>query len=137
MINLRAAIGMGGVFLVFSLFSWGCGNPEAPKITKVRLSYWDSLADDGIWVPFEDGETAPQSSVRIQGNITDNTAVVNPRIAWIGERNDVDEEGFIECSHGTKEPFACEMRCEGPTADGYFECTPALDVRKLIRGIVL
>jgi hypothetical protein len=26
------------------------------------------------------------------------------------------------------------MECEGPTPDGYFECTPPLDVQKLIRG---
>ncbi len=70
----------------------------------------------------------------IQGNITDNTAVVNPRITWIGERGDVDESGFTECSEGTNDFYECEMECEGPTPDGYFECTPALDAPKLIRG---
>ncbi len=132
--NLWAAIRTGGAFLVFSMVAWGCGNPEAPEITNVRLSYWDSLADEGTWVPFEDGGIAPESSVRIQGNITDNTAVVNPKITWIGERNDVDEEGFTECSNGTDEFFSCDMSCEGPSPDGYFECVPALDARELIRG---
>ena len=49
-------------------------------------------------------------------------------------RGDVDESGFTECSEGTNDFYECEMECEGPTPDGYFECTPALDAPKLIRG---
>jgi hypothetical protein len=132
--NLRATVAIGGAFLFISLLSFGCGNPEAPQITKVRLSYWDSLTGDGSWVFIGSGEVAPQSPVRIQGNVTDNTAVVNPKITWIGDRGDVNEEGFVECSEGTDAFYECEMACEGPTPDGYFECTPALNASKLIRG---
>ncbi len=131
--NLRATVAMGGVFLFIFLLSFGCGNPEAPQITKVRLSYWDSLTGDGSWVFIEDGEVAPQSPVRIQGNLTDNTAVVNPRIHWIGDRDDVDEARFVECSEGTKEFYECEMSCE-ETHAGFFECNPLLPARRLIRG---
>jgi len=133
--NLRAAVAIGGAFLFVSLLLFGCGNPEAPQFTNVRLSYWDSLTGDGSWVFIEDGEIAPQSPVRIQGNLTDNTAVVNPRITWIGERGDVDETGFTECSEGTKEFYECEMSCE-ETHEGFFECNPLLPARKLIRGDV-
>ena len=90
--NLRATVAIGGAFLFISLLSFGCGNPEAPKITNVRLSYWDSIIPvpedpdwEPDWVTLEKGEVAPQSRVRIKGNITDNTAVVNPRIQWIGD----------------------------------------------------
>jgi len=131
--NLRATVAIGGAFLFISLLSFGCGNPEAPQITKVRLSYWDSLTGDGSWVFIQDGEVAPQSPVRIEGNITDNTAVVNPRITWIGERGDVDEARFTECSDGTRELYECEMSCE-ETRAGFFECNPLLPSRKLIRG---
>jgi hypothetical protein len=138
--NLRATVAIGGAFLFISLLSFGCGNPEAPQITKVRLSYWDSIIpvpEDPEWFPdwmsLEDGEVAPQSPVRIQGNVTDNTAVVNPRITWIGDRVDVDESGFTECSEGTKEFYECEMSCE-ETRAGFFECNPLLPARKLIRG---
>ena len=123
--NLRTAVAIGGVFFIVSLLSFGCGNPEAPQITNVRLSYWDSLTGEGSWVRIEDGEVAPQSPVRFQGNITDNTAVVNPRITWIGERGDVDEAGFTECSDGTRELYECEMSCE-ETQAGFFECNPLL-----------
>ena len=139
--NLRATVAIGGAFLFISLLSFGCGNPEAPQIKDVRLSYWDSIIPvpedpdwDPDWVTLENGGVAPQSRVRIKGNITDNTAVVNPRIQWIGDRGDVDESGFTECSEGTNDFYECEMECEGPTPDGYFECTPALDAPKLIRG---
>jgi len=131
--NLRATVAMGGVFLFISLLSFGCGNPEAPQITKVRVSYWDSLTGDGSWVFIRDGDVAPQSPVRIQGNITDNTAVVNPRITWIGEREDVDESGFTQCSEGTKDVYECEMSCE-ETQEGFFECNPLLPAGRLIRG---
>ncbi len=132
--NLRATVAIGGAFLFISLLSFGCGNPEAPQITKVRLSYWDSLTGDGSWVFIKDGEVVPQSPVRIEGNMTDNTAIVNPRIQWIGDRGDVDESGFTGCSEGTDDFYECEMECEGPAPDGFFECTPALDAPKLIRG---
>jgi hypothetical protein len=139
--NLQATVAIGGAFLFISLLSFGCGNPEAPQITEVRLSYRDSIIpvpEDPEWHPdwvsLENGKEAPQSPVRIRGNMTDNTAVVNPKITWIGKRGDVDELGFTECSEGTKDFYECEMECEGPTPDGYFECTPALDAPKLIRG---
>jgi len=139
--NLRATVAIGGAFLFISLLSFGCGNPEAPQITDVRFSYWDSIIPvpedpdwEPDWVTLENEGVAPQSPVRIKGNITDNTAVVNPRIQWIGDRGDVDESGFTECSEGTDDFYECEMECEGPTPDGYFECTPALDAPKLIRG---
>ena len=61
------------------------------------------MTGDGSWVFIRDGDVAPQSPVRIQGNITDNTAVVNPKIFWIGERDDVEESGFTECSDETNE----------------------------------
>ena len=131
--NLRATVAIGGAFLFISLLSFGCGNPEAPQITKVRISYWDSLTGDGSWVFIEDGEVAPQSPVRFQGNITDNTAVVNPRITWLGDRGDVDEAGFVECSEGTKDFYECEMSCE-ETHERFFECNPLLPSRRLIRG---
>jgi hypothetical protein len=135
---------VGMVFLACAILSVGCGNPEAPKIENVRLSYWDSIPpkpEDPDWEPdwepgwesLEDGEIAPQSPVRIQGTVTDNTAVVNPRIAWIGLRDDVDEEDFKECSDGVKEFYECEMECK-ETRQGFFECSPLLPAAKLIRG---
>lgn len=99
----------------------------------MRLSFWDTLAEEGGWVRVEDGGVAPQAPVRIQGAISDNTAVVNPRIAWIGERNDVDTDGFPECTNGEDEFFECEMFCE-EAQEGFFECAPLLPSRKLIRG---
>ncbi len=132
--NLRAAVGIGVAFSLVSILSFGCGNPEAPQITNVRLSYWDSLSsEEGEWVRFDDGGVAPQSPVRVQGNITDNTAVVSPRIVWIGERGDVDPQGFAECTEEKNEFYECEMTCE-ETQPGFFECNPLLPSEKLIRG---
>ena len=131
--HLRLAMTVGVVFLACTVLSVGCGNPEAPKIENVRLSYWDSLTGDGSWVTIEDGGVAPQSPVRIEGTITDNTAVVNPRITWIGERGDVDEEKFTECSDGVREFYECVMDCE-EAREGLFECNPLLPAAKLIRG---
>ncbi len=130
----RAAIGIGLAFLLASLLSYGCGNPEAPQITNVRLSYWDSPpGEEGAWVPLENGGIAAQSPVRVQGNISDNTAVVSPRIVWIGERADVDLQGFTECTEAENQFYECEMRCE-ETGPGFFECAPLLPASKLIRG---
>jgi hypothetical protein len=131
--KLRAVVVIGWVFFGISFLAFGCGNPEAPQITKVRLSYWDTLTSEGSWVSIEDGEVALQSPVRIQGNITDNTAVVNPRINWVGRRGDVNEDLFVECADGDKEFYECEMSCE-ETREGFFECAPLLPARKLIRG---
>jgi len=136
--QLRLAMTVGLVFLACTVFSVGCGNPEAPKIENVRLSYWDSIPDleDPEWEPswesLEEGKGAKQSPVRIEGTITENTAVVNPRITWIGERGDVDEE-FTECSDGVREFYECEMECV-ETREGFFECHPLLPAAKLIRG---
>ena len=44
--NVWSAIAIGGVFVVSSLLSFGCGNPEEPQITNVRLSFWDSIPPD-------------------------------------------------------------------------------------------
>jgi hypothetical protein len=138
-------IAISGAFLIFSLLSSGCGNPEEPQITNVRLSYWksipdpDDLEDDEewvpVWAPVGSGEVVKQSPVRVQGNITDNTAVVSPRITWIGERDtdEMERLGFTECSNGTEEFFECEMNCE-ETQEGFFVCNPLLPTRKLIRG---
>ena len=131
--HLRLTMKVGMVFLACAILSVGCGNPEAPKIENVRLSYRDSLTGDGSWLTLQDGGVAPQSPVRIQGSITDNTAVVNPRITWIGARGDVDEEGFKECSDGLREFYECEMEGE-ETGQGFFECNPLLSAAKLIRG---
>jgi hypothetical protein len=52
--NLRATVAIGGAFLFISLLSFGCGNPEAPQITDVRFSYWDSIIpvpEDPDWEP--------------------------------------------------------------------------------------
>jgi hypothetical protein len=133
--HLRLGIEIVGAVVACALLSVGCGNPEAPKIEDMRLSYWDALKDGGIWVALEDGGKAPKSPVRIQGTITDNTAVVNPRIKWIGDRGDVGQLGFTECSDGTNEFYECVMDCQGPTVQGYFACDPYFpDTRKLIRG---
>jgi hypothetical protein len=126
----RKAVTIGATFLF--LLSFGCGNPEAPEITRVRLSYWDVLTGDGSWVSLDEGEPAPQSPIRIQGNITDNTAVVSPMLVWVGERRDVEEDGFTQCTEGTDEFYECEMRCEGE--GGFFECNPPLASNKLVRG---
>ena len=132
--HLRSAKTIGVMFLACAVLSVGCGNPEAPKIDDVRLFYRDFLTGDGNWVFLKPGVDAPQSPVRIQGSITDNTAVVNPKITWIGDRGiDAEDEGFTECSNGTDEFFECKMQCEGPT-DGYYDCTPALEAQQLIRG---
>ncbi len=131
--NLRTAITIGGAFFLFSVLPFGCGNPEPPDISKTRLSFWDALTGEGSWVPIENGGVATQSPVRIQGNITDNTAVVNPQIVWIGDRGDVNQEGFTECSHGPDSLYECGMSCE-ETQEGFFECNPLLPARKLIRG---
>jgi hypothetical protein len=118
--------------LLLFLLSCGCGNPEAPQITNVRLSYWDSLTG-GAWVSLEDGGVAPQSPVRIQGNITDNTAVVNPRIVWTAVREDAGGQGFSSCSGAEDGFFECQMSCEAAEG-GFFECEPSLAARRLIRG---
>lgn len=133
--QLHSAGSIGVTFLVCAVLSVGCGNPEAPKIENVRLSYWNSLTGDGNWVSLENGATAPQSPVRIQGTITDNTAVVTPRITWIGDRGiDAEDAGFIECSDGTSAFYECVMDCEEAPGGGFFECNPLLPASTLIRG---
>jgi hypothetical protein len=124
---------MGVVFLACAVLSVGCGNPEAPKIENVKLSYWDSLTGEGSWVPLESGGVAPQSPIRVRGSVSDNTAVVNPRITWVGERGDVDEAGFVACSDGVRELYECVMDCE-ETQEGFFACNPLLPSRNLMRG---
>ena len=131
--NLGSGIVLGMAFLASGILCFGCGNPEAPRIENVKLFSWDYLAGKGAWQSIEDGGIAPASPVRVQGNVTDNTAVVSPRIAWIGERGDMREIGFTGCSDGTNGAYECEMDCV-EVQGGFFECGPLLPARKLIRG---
>lgn len=94
----------------------GCGDPQAPGIENVRLAYQDPA--DGSWVDLQDGDSAPASPIRITGNITDNTAVVDPRATVLGKRRDAEDV-----------PFFCE-----PAGDFYACDLPAVSAADLRRG---
>lgn len=94
----------------------GCGDPQAPKIENVRLAYQDPA--DGSWVDLLDGDNAPASPIRISGKITDNTAVVDPRVTLMGKRRDAEDVAF-----------SCE-----PAGDFYACDLPAIPAEDLTRG---
>lgn len=83
----------------------GCGDPQAPKIEDLRLAYQDPA--DGSWVELQDGDNAPASPIRITGKITDNTAVVDPRVTVMGKRRDADDVVFA-CVR-TGDFYACDL----------------------------
>lgn len=108
---------MGATSLVCTVRGWtllalagaavlaGCGDPQAPAIQNIRLAYQDPA--DGSWVELRDGDSAPASPVRITGEITDNTAVVDPRVTVMGKRRDAEDVAFSCVPAG--DFYACDL----------------------------
>ena len=114
----------------------GCADPQAPEIRDVRISYRTA---DGEWMPVEnvrDG-IVRGSPVLVEGSIRDNTAVVDPSLTLLGERQDVGGAGgdpFGGRCRGRPDFYhECELDCSRLVGDVY-ECDPALPADALIRG---
>jgi len=130
----RKAKGIPLALLVALAVLGGCGNPEPPQIRNVQITYWDSA--NAAWSPLKDGLTAEGSPVRIQGQIVDNTAVVDPVLSLIGRRQDVDawkQPGFQDsCDGAAGEFFSCKMEIR--EEEDVYALYPALKAEDLIRG---
>jgi len=126
--GLRSTAVRGWLLIATVIVSAGCGDPEKPSIQNVRMYFQDPT--DGGWTPLSNGGDSPASPILIEGRITDNTAVVAPRVAIRGERQDVED---VE--------FSCELDPEN-YSDDYYRCKtleiPAEDLiipaKDLIRG---
>jgi hypothetical protein len=118
-----------GVLLLLTMTS--CGNPENPSITGIRLFTKDLERD--AWVEADwSGGRVERSPILIQGNITDNTAVVDPTLAMSVSRNDLPDDAGkggsaipVECSPDGGE-YICGRLGEGGG--------PFLPERSLLRG---
>ncbi len=150
---------MATLFFIFVLqvAVTGCGNPEAPQILGFLAEYWDLNSSTGWSSMTACGDDssllcAPASPVRVQGNITDNTAVVWPTLGLIGGRRDV-QANFAEgacrlgstsldvclgfpsfCEPQQMDYYECDLSCELVPGQTYYDCTPAIDARDLVRG---
>ncbi|MEW6440808.1 MAG: hypothetical protein AB1640_07695 [bacterium] len=108
-----------GMRIVLAAFLSGCGNSEPPSIEDLSLSFEDPT--DGTRKPLTviNGEQVAESSpVRLSGKITDNTAVVSPKVTIQGKRRDVEDVEFA-CPHG---------------ASGFDECLFSFTAADLVRG---
>ena len=115
--GFRSAV-LQGLFLVASVgVLAGCGDPEKPSIQNVRVYFQDPSDDE--WKPLSSGGDSPASPIRIQGQITDNTAVVAPRLAVLGERQDVED---------------VEFSCPLEPNTGFYVCSTSFDAAALGRG---
>ncbi len=122
-----------GLLLIVTLLP-GCGDPQAPEISYVQISYWDVCDGEGQWQAIESGGTAKGSPLRIEGLITDNTAVVSPTLTLAGQRRDVIAAG-VELAYETGEDgfYEAPLTCQADL-DNFYACDPAIPVGELIRG---
>jgi len=116
----------------------GCADPQPPEFSNFRISY-ESVAGDWVRVADIRDGVAEGSRVLLEGIITDNTAVVDPYLSLIAQRNDVAQwaqEPFAGSCRG--EPYnyyACDLTCAKPPEGGdFYVCDPALPAASLIRG---
>jgi len=115
----------------------GCGDPQAPEISAVRISY---RAVTGDWVGVADvrNGTVEGSPVVIETVMTDNTAVVDPTLTLIAERRDVEawRQGLFQgrCRGGPDSAYECDLACSKPAGGDAYVCEPALPAEALIRG---
>ena len=115
--GLRSTVVRGWLLIATVIVLAGCGDPEKPSIQDVRIYFQDP--SDGGWTPLSNGGDSPASPILIKGRITDNTAVVAPRVAIRGERQDVEDVEF-SCSLGL--------------VTGFYECPVSFDAGELRRG---
>ena len=123
------------LFILLAAFM-GCGDPESPVISNILITYWEAATE--TWISIPNGGTAEGSPVRIQGDITDNTAVVDPTMTMIADRRDQEfQEGGAfqgKCNGESDDFFECEMDCTFVEGQDYSVCSPALSSSALIRG---
>jgi len=117
--GLRSTAVRGWLLIAVALVLSGCGDPERPSIQNVRVSYFQHALspEEEKWVPLSNGEDCKESPILIEGRITDNTAVVDPRVAIRGERQGVEDK-----------KFSCSLN------SGFYECSTSFKAAQLIRG---
>ena len=136
----------------------GCGDPEPPQVSDVQILYYDASGElkdlEGL-APLQEPRdpndpnaeplaqglyqgTAPGSPVLIGGTITDNTAVVDPSLTLVGQRNDVPEWNDWPCLRAPEYTWQCPMACPEPgifnSAYPDYPCYPNVPLDSLIRG---
>jgi len=115
----------------------GCGDPQAPKFKDIRISY-KTITGDWVQVADVSNGTVEGSPVSIEGIITDNTAVVDPSLSLIAQRNDLEEwrqDPFQgQCRGEPDSYYECDLTCEKLAGEGAYVCDPALPAEALIRG---
>ncbi len=88
-----------------------CADPEDPSITQVKLFTKDIVNDTWNEVDLARSQgVVDRSPIRIQGVITDNTAVVDPTLTMEASRTDLIEGGGG--GHAGL-PVMCELKEEG------------------------